>query len=195
MSSRPFTGAVMAGGASRRMGQDKATLEFNGELLWQRQVRILREAGANPVGVVRRPDQAVLSLDASTPLWFDQASGIGPLAGLHAALVACQTEWLAVVATDMPHIDAEWFHWLLGYCRPGIGAITQQADGLFEPLAAIYPRAALASANQRLTAGPHSLQSLAMHLHQENQVTVVPLPANKSAQVANWNSPQDREKP
>src|SRR5690242_13676099 len=146
-----LTGAVLAGGESRRMGRDKAALVVGDQPLWQRQVKLLRTAGAGVVGVVRRPDQPTLALPAGVPLWQDVVSGIGPLAGLHAALTACATGWLAVVATDMPRLEAGWFQWLGGFCSPGCGAMARRRDGAHEPLAAIYPPAAHAEAARRLT--------------------------------------------
>lgn len=189
MNAPIFTGAVLAGGASRRMGQDKAQLVLDTEPLWQRQVRVLREAGAARVGVVRRADQAPLPLNASTELWLDIATGIGPLAGLHAALGACQSDWLAVVATDMPHLDAKWFQWLLSFCQRGVGAMARHESGFFEPLAAIYPRTAFAEVERRAVHGPHALQALAHHLQAQQQLHVVPLPANESGRVVSWNTP------
>lgn len=186
-----LTGAVLAGGQSRRMGRDKAMLLVNGVPLWQRQVKVLREAGANPVGVVRRPDQPALDLPVDVPLWQDAVAGIGPLAGLHAALAACRTGWLAVVATDMPAIEARWFAWLARHCPPDGGAIAGRDDGLLEPLAAIYPRAALAEAARRLAGPDYSLQAFANALLTQRRLVRLPLGEADLGQVSNWNTPAD----
>jgi molybdopterin-guanine dinucleotide biosynthesis protein A len=190
--SRPgeLSGAVLAGGASRRMGQDKAQLPLNGQPLWLRQARVLQRAGAGPVGVVRQPAQAALALPPGISLWHDRVTDAGPLAGLDAALSQCPTEWLAVIATDMPALDASWFQWLRGHVRPGCGAMVRHANGDHEPLAAIYPRAALAEVARRLESGPRSLQSLADALIAAGRLTSLPLPASDGWRVANWNTPE-----
>jgi molybdopterin-guanine dinucleotide biosynthesis protein A len=186
-----LTGAVLAGGESRRMGRDKAALMIGEIPLWQRQVLLLQSAGAGVVGVVRRPGQPALGLSAQIPLWQDAVAGIGPLAGLHAALAACPTPWLAVVATDMPRIEAAWFQWLGGFCAPGRGAMAQRSDGTFEPLAAIYPQAALTEATQRLAGPDFSLQALAKSLVAQQCLASVPLPDADLWQVENWNTPAE----
>jgi molybdopterin-guanine dinucleotide biosynthesis protein A len=188
MNPGDLTGAIMAGGQSRRMGRDKALLVLDGEPLWQRQVRVLRAAGAGVVGIVRRREQAPLALPADISLWHDTVNAAGPLAGLHAALSACETEWLAVLATDMPRIDAGWFDWLGTFCRPGCGAIVRHGDGHFEPLAAIYPRGALPEVWHRLQNGPCALHALADALIARRQLAVAPLPANEEWRAANWNT-------
>lgn len=186
-----LTGAVLAGGDSSRMGHDKAALVIGASPLWQRQVLVLRAAGAALVGVVRRPGQSALGLPPEIGLWLDSAQGIGPLAGLHAALLACPTGWLAVVATDMPRIQAGWFQWLAGYCAPGCGAVARHRDGLFEPLAAIYPQEALPEVTARLAGPDYSLQSLATALMAHGRMTSVPLPDAELGQIENWNTPAD----
>ncbi len=186
-----LTGAVLAGGESRRMGRDKALLVVGAEPLWQRQVKLLRVAGAGVVGVVRRPDQTALALPADIPLWQDAVSGIGPLAGVHAALTACTTPWLAVVATDMPRLEAGWFEWLGGFCSPGCGAMARRRDGTHEPLAAIYPHAARAEVAQRLAGPNFSLQALADALIAQRLLVSVPLPDANLRQVENWNTPAE----
>lgn len=182
----------MAGGASRRMGQDKALLTLDGEPLWLRQARVLREAGAVTVGVVRQREQRPLALPADIPLWHDTIIGAGPLAGLQAALAACQTGRLAVLATDMPRIDASWFQWLLASCPAGGGAMALHPNGGHEPLAAIYPCSALAEVTLRLTRnGPRSLQSLAEFLIADGRMASVRLPPADLWRVANWNTPAE----
>lgn len=186
-----LTGAVLAGGESRRMGRDKAALVVGDNPLWQRQVKVLRSAGAGVVAVVRRPGQPALELPVDIPLWQDSMSGIGPLAGLHAALTACQTEWLAVVATDMPRLEAGWFQWLDGFCSPGCGAMVCRSDGTYEPLAAIYPQAALGEVVQRLTGPGFSLQALARALIAQQRLVSVPLPDADLWRLENWNTPAE----
>jgi molybdopterin-guanine dinucleotide biosynthesis protein A len=171
------------------MGRDKAALVVGHQPLWLRQVLMLRAAGAGVVGVVRRPGQPALPLPADVELWHDTISGTGPLAGVHAALAACPTEWLAVAATDMPRLDAGWFQWLGGFCSHGCGAISQRSDGGYEPLAAIYPQAARAEAARRLAGPDYSLQALAHALIAQKLLVGVPLPAANLRQVENWNTP------
>ena len=186
-----LTGAVLAGGGSRRMGRDKATLVVGDQSLWQRQVQLLRSAGAGVVGDVRRPDQPALVLPADVPLWLDAVSGIGPLAGVHAALTACSTGWLGVVATDMPRLDAGWFQWLGGLCSPGCGAMARRSDGTHEPLAAIYPQCARAEAAARLAGPNFSLQALADALIAQTLLVSVPLSDTDLWKVENWNTPAE----
>ena len=186
-----LTGVVLAGGQSRRMGRDKAALVVDGEALWQRQIRVLREAGATTVGVARRSDQPILALDASTPLWLDPVPDAGALAGIHAAFAATPTGWLAVLATDMPVIDAGWFLWLADHCAAGTGAIAQHVGGNFEPLCAIYPREAWDEVNRRLGAAEYRLQDLAQALRQQHRLAAVPLLETETWRVVNWNTPTE----
>lgn len=184
-----FIGAILAGGESRRMGTDKALLEFDGLPLWRRQQRVLAEAGMDEIVLVRRPGQSDLSPDI--PLRHDLLSGAGPIAGLHAALTGSSCQWLAALAVDMPAIDAGWFAGLRRHCRPGCGAVARHAGG-FEPLAAIYPVDALRLIEERIRRGEFSLQGLVAELVATGLMAVVPLPEADRRRVANWNSPADR---
>ena len=179
-------GAVLAGGESRRMGRDKAWLRVRGEPLWQRQMRVLHDAGAASVTIVRRPGQA--GFGPGVLQVRDRFPGAGPLAGLHAALFATCASHLAVLAVDMPEIDAAWFRWLGSFCRPEAGAIACHADGC-EPLAAIYPREALATVTRRLQETRLSLRELVTELAQTQRMTIVSLPESERWRVENWNLP------
>jgi len=183
-------GAVLAGGESRRMGRDKARLDWEGAPLWRRQLNVLRRAGADPVFVVRRNGQP--RLGERVRQRHDTVEGAGPLAGLHAALLALPTRWLAVLAVDMPQIDADWFCWLGQFCRPGTGAVARTSSG-FEPLAAIFPREAAVLAAAHLQRGDRSLQHLVAALVQMRRLIAVPLPASGSGRVLNWNTPTDAD--
>ncbi len=181
-------GVVLAGGESRRMGIDKARLPVAGVPLWRRQVNVLRAAGTASVAVVLRRGQPPLAPDF--PHLRDTVAASGPLAGLHAALAGRRARWVAVLAVDLPQLDAAWFRWLGGFCRPGVGAIARQARG-FEPLAAIYPREALPEATRRLRDQVFSLQCLVAALVRQRRMIAVPLPAVERWRTENWNTPQE----
>jgi molybdopterin-guanine dinucleotide biosynthesis protein A/aminoglycoside phosphotransferase (APT) family kinase protein len=184
-------GIVLAGGQSRRLGSDKAEIRVGGEPLWSRQLRVLRDAGASPVALVRRPGQPS---PQGVRVLRDLVDGAGPLAGLHAALASGPGPWIAVLAVDMPGIGPAWFRRLLGFCRPGCGAMARHAEAC-EPLAAIYPAEAMAAVTERLRRRDLSLQGLARELAASGRMMLVPLSAaeapgagslNTAAQLASW---------
>jgi molybdenum cofactor guanylyltransferase len=183
-------GVILAGGHARRLGSDKALLPLGGEPLYLRQVRVLREAGAERVVIIRRPEQAA---PAGIECWRDQWAEIGPLAGLQAALAPRAAGLVAVLAVDMPAIDAGWFHWLQQACGPGRGAMARH-DGICEPLAAIYPGEALDEVNRRRAAGDYSLQRLAVALAAVGRMRLLPVPDREQARAGSINSPADWER-
>jgi len=172
-----------------RMGRDKALLAHEARPLWERQALTLHGAGADPVAIVRAPGQPPLGLPDHLMLWHDTVTDSGPLAGLHTALTHSRTLLLAVLAVDMPRIDAWWYQWLGSYCGSSIGAMACRPDGRHEPLAAIYPRLALAEVTRRLDEPDRSLQALATALMERHLVRSVPLPAAELWRVENWNHP------
>jgi len=177
-------GAVLAGGDSQRMGSDKAELVIGGEPLWRRQVRVLREAGADPVFLVRKPGQ---SAPGGIEVRRDRVDGAGPLAGLEAALNSSLAPWVAVLAVDMPGIDAAWFRELRRLCRPGVGAMARHSQAC-EPLAAIYPIEALAEVGARLERRELSLQRLALALAAAGRMTLVPISDAEAARTVSLNT-------
>lgn len=183
-----FHGVILAGGASRRMGRDKALVEIDGTPLWRRQRDVLLAAGAKSVAVVRRPGQTPVATDVVHH--WDLIADAGPLAGLHAALNGAPGAMLAVLAVDLPAVDAAWFQWLTGHCQPGGGAVARHADG-FEPLAAIYPPTALTLVNEHLSSRHYSLQPLAAALIARGLMSVVTLPESERWRVANGNTPAE----
>jgi molybdopterin-guanine dinucleotide biosynthesis protein A len=184
-----WRGAILAGGESRRMGTDKALLEYEGLPLWERQRQVLQDSGIGDLIVVRRPGQPLL--DPAIPHVRDLVPGAGPIAGLQAALAAGPVSWLAVLAVDMPAIDAGWFEWVRRACRDDQGAVARHADG-FEPLAAVYPGSALEIIGERMQRGEFSLQGLVQALVASGRLAVLNLPESERHRVANWNSPADR---
>lgn len=184
-----LTGVVLAGGRSRRMGRNKATLRAAGELLWRRQRRVLLASGCTGVLIALRPRQR--SLGNRDREIRDRVRDAGPLAGIEAALAACSTPLLALLAVDMPRIEPAWFRRLRRLARAGRGAVFRGAAGL-EPLAAVYPREALPLVTRRLQQRQFAVHRLVGELVRAGRMKVIPLPRALHPQAANWNRPADR---
>lgn len=127
-------GWVLTGGASSRMGFDKALAEIGGRPMAVR----VAEAAAKVCGtvtVVGDPSRyGVLGL----PVIADNFPGCGPLAGIEAALGVTTADWNLIVACDMPALDTGLLEEL--FAAGGDCAVPQYADGMVEPLCAVYHR-------------------------------------------------------
>ncbi len=101
----PWTGVLLAGGRSSRMGQDKARLVWRGMPLIEHMRALLLEAGAARVAISGcYPEYGAVP---------DAVPALGPLGGLH-SLAATEPDgtWL-VVPVDMPRLAASTLHRLL----------------------------------------------------------------------------------
>lgn len=98
-----FSAAVLTGGASRRMGRDKALLEVGGVPLAVRVAGVLHAAGAAEVMAIGGDLDALRArgLDARA----DPRQGQGPLAGLLSALDEARHDVVVVVACDLPDLE------------------------------------------------------------------------------------------
>jgi len=103
-------GAILAGGASRRMGQTKATLEIDGMKLAHRVARSLVGGGARSVVLVGSDPatSSALGLEVVDDRW----PGSGPLAGLASVVSWAATDARAhrvvvVAACDQPDLSSD----------------------------------------------------------------------------------------
>ena len=138
MNDAPF-GLVLAGGRSRRMGQDKALLHRGGRSQLQHLVDLLGRHVAQ-VFVSVRHDQIGDAERSRYPMIIDRYDDIGPAAGILSALEEHQDrDWL-VVACDLPNVDDTTISHLVAsraLDKP-FTAYRSSYDGLPEPLCAIY---------------------------------------------------------
>jgi molybdopterin-guanine dinucleotide biosynthesis protein A len=187
-----YSAVVLAGGRSTRMGREKALLEVEGVPMWERQLAVLKEAGAAEIFLSARPEQTwargVKGFDA---LLTDALATGGPMVGITAGLERMTRPWLAVLAIDLPQMKAAWFQQLRKECQPGVGAVGRNGD-YFEPLAAIYPREVMSLAWEALVRGEFSLQKLIQRAVDENLMRVRSISADEGAWFENWNEPLAR---
>ena len=135
------SGFVLAGGASSRMGRDKALLQYRGTTLVEHVARAVRDV-AGSVAVVGDP----LRYGAlGYPVYRDKVPGCGPIGGLYTALSVSTADWNLVVACDMPGISATVLRALLDRAAVSERNCVAAAGphGEPEPLCAVYHRRCL----------------------------------------------------
>ncbi|HXL59087.1 MAG TPA: molybdenum cofactor guanylyltransferase [Mycobacterium sp.] len=156
----PLAAVILAGGASRRMGRDKAAVRYEGTTLVERIVSIVRPRCA-PVFVIAAPGQPLPTLDAE--VLRDEVRGVGPLVatgrGLRAAADA-GLELAFVCAVDMPLLDADLIDELAGPAVRLGADVVLPWDGRDHYLAGIYRTSLADRVGELVAAGERSMRAL-----------------------------------
>jgi molybdopterin converting factor subunit 1 len=143
MTTPALFGLVLAGGASTRMRTDKAALQYHGQpqLRWAFEL-VSKFCAASFVSV--RPDQRDDAARAGHPQIVDRQPGIGPIAGISAALLEQPKAGWLVLACDLPFLTERTLLHLIAHRDPQKIATAYRSahDGLPEPLCAIWEPAA-----------------------------------------------------
>ncbi|AQA04465.1 molybdenum cofactor guanylyltransferase [Mycobacterium sp. MS1601] len=181
-----LAGVVLAGGASRRMGRDKATVTFDGPDGVKSMVEYVVAAVASrcaPVFVIAAPGQPLPELAAT--VLRDEVRGVGPLLatgrGLRAAAGA-GADRAFVCAVDMPQMTAA----LIDELAMHTGAdVILPWDGRDHYLAGVYSTALADKVDQLIAAGERSMRALVDTVN--TQRIVMP----ETPALANVNTPAD----
>jgi molybdopterin-guanine dinucleotide biosynthesis protein A len=186
-----ISAVLLAGGQSRRMGKDKATVPFGGEPLWRIQLGLLRKLAPSEIFISAREDPAWRPAD----VYFvpDDLPSRGPLSGISAALERAPTTHLLSLAIDMPFMNERYLRSLYRGIEAGCGVIPMIA-GRAEPLAAIYPVQARADFAATLSGADFSLQKLAKELVSKRRLRIVRVKKEEEALFQNLNEPMDLER-
>lgn len=157
MQPESLTTIVLAGGQSRRMGQDKALLELDRVPLLQRVVMMAQPLSQRVLVVTAGADRYELSDCESV---VDRRLE-GPLVGFLAGLENVETEWVLLLACDLPNLAAAvvqgWIPELENLPLETIAYLPQDEKG-WEPLCGFYRSACRASLDAFVAAGGRSFQ-------------------------------------
>ena len=136
MTSRANSaGFVLAGGASRRMGRDKALLPLGETTMIEQIAAAVRGAAGNVtlIGPVGRYQHLGL------PVIPDEIENCGPLGGLYTALRVTAADWNIVVACDMPGVTETFLKQMLQAAEESGGdCLVPETGGKLDPLCAVY---------------------------------------------------------
>jgi molybdopterin-guanine dinucleotide biosynthesis protein A len=187
----PFTAVLLAGGKSRRMGQDKAYLPVEWEgvsmPLWERQLAVLKSAAPEKL-IISGPRKQ--GYPASVAVLGDDWNGVGPLGGIATCLSRTRSALLLVLAIDLPQIQPGFLKKLLARSEAGCGVVPIHHNR-FEPLIAIYPGAVLGVAIDQLREQDYVLQHFIDKLLENRLMIGYEVELSEQNQLENWNTPED----
>jgi molybdenum cofactor guanylyltransferase len=150
---------ILGGGRSRRMGRDKAGLPAGDVSLIEHLVRRLAPVAGETI-VAGGPN---LSHVDGVRQVDDRFPGMGPLAGIHAGLLAANYRWVWVVACDLPDVEPR-LGTLLCRLAVGVDAVVPRVDDGPQGLCAVYDQALAPRIASFLESGQRRVQDLLARL-------------------------------
>ena len=187
----PLNGAVMIGGKSTRMGEDKAWLDYGKgphavhlfDLLTQTTTIEKVFYSGTPLSA---PPQSI----ASETILRDRFLDFGPLGGILTLFeIDPNTAWL-VIACDLVDLQNETIAYLIQNRNPlKVGTVFFNKKKRFEPLMAIYEPHMGLQLKRSLLDGKYSFQQI----FQQLSIHQLRIPANLEAHLHNVNSMAERQ--
>lgn len=183
-----LAGAVLTGGASRRMGETKALIEIDGVPMASLVAQAVHEAGGDPVVAVGGNGDQLASL-AMTVI-ADGHAGEGPLAGVISALThfAQVADHVLIVACDLPDLAGDDLLPLVAETnrRRDLDVVVARTDQI-EPACAVWRTGSLDQLLLMFADGERALHAAI------GQLRAATVPVGASA-MRNINSPVDLDR-
>jgi len=143
-----FSVAILAGGHSRRMGQNKALLEVGGVVILQRVINAVKHLTDDLFLVANTPQ---LYQDFSLPMQPDVIPDKAALGGVYTAILQARYEWTLILACDMPLLKPEVIAFLAGYLDTA-DVVCPLVNSYPETLHAFYRKTCLPVIAQQIAA-------------------------------------------
>lgn len=148
----PASGVILAGGASRRMGRDKAFMEFEGQPLIARVADQVRQVGREVIVAGGAEPDAARYAPFADRCVADVYPGVGTLGGIHAGLQVARHELALVVACDMPFLNPDLLAWFVDAAGGWDLVVLKHEQGV-EPLHAVYRKTCLPAIEATIRSG------------------------------------------
>lgn len=184
-----MTGAILAGGRSRRMGANKALIKINDETIIQRTVRIFKDIFNETIIIANEP---LLYQGLSTRVCADIHKDTGSIGGIYTALSLSKGGHVFVAACDMPFLDKNAIQKVIDH--PAGDAVIPFIQGRFHPMHALYSKSCMKQIETLIKEKDLRLSSLIERIHVK-KLTEHDFPGiDIAASVENINTKEELER-
>ena len=191
---------ILAGGFSRRFGQDKGLLPLANKPLIEHVLDTIDKIVDEKIVVVSSKTQAenyTKVLDSKVKVFIDDDNVQSPLVGALKGFKEASNEYALLLPCDTPLLSKDVLSLLLDLCPNKNAVIPRWPNGYIEPLQAVYcTKPALEAAKKALSEGKMNMQSMVDKLRGVRYVSTLVLrqldPELKS--FFNVNTPMDLRK-
>ena len=142
MFSSKVTAVVLAGGASTRMGQDKASLRLGNKTMLERIVGELQSIFENIIVVTNTPDKYEMLHNVKFVRDCLNMEERNSLVGLYSGLKQSETPNIFVLGCDMPFVNQHLIEYMVNSLKDE-DIVIPFTNGYYEPLHAIYSRSCI----------------------------------------------------
>ncbi len=178
--------AILAGGKSSRMGQDKALLTYDNTSFIQKLCEELDFFEEKYIARGSNPDCMQKDWTRVDDIYAER----GPIGGIHAVLSTCTAGAMFFASCDMPLLQRGLVEKICGLLEEETDAvIAVSADGRIHPLCGVYRKSVTALLEQQILSGNHRL----MKALEQLQVVYLKLSEQESLLLQNINTQEEYE--
>ncbi len=166
---------------------NKALLDLQGKPFIQHVAETLQQVLAEVIVITNdRSEYAFLGL----PIYEDIYKQRGPLAGIHAALVAAKEDAVFIVPCDTPFLSPALIQFVLSRAHKGDVTVVLGGNSL-EPLCGVYRQRCLPVIEQELQRGQYSVRDCLKKLQTSIVSPPLDLQHARAHPLMNINTPED----
>ena len=178
-----YSGILLAGGKSTRMGEDKAFMIYKNRFLYEHSLSVLSVFSED------------ILISSSNPrfeksdyrLIPDETSGLGPLGGIYSCLKKIKYNYAIVLPCDLPLISGAIIEKLITASENSEITIALNHNNLPEPLVGIYSISAIPAMQEMIESNQFKMQELFTRV----KTRFVKIPRTSKNTFHNINSPDD----
>lgn len=129
-----FTCIILAGGESKRMGEDKGLKLFHNQALVTYSIQLAKEICNTIYISSNNPDYKQFEY----PIVNDLIPGKGPMGGIYSGLIASKTDWNLFLPCDTPFLQIEMLKGMQNHLHSNKVVIPKIENGRIHPLIGFY---------------------------------------------------------
>ena len=186
MNNKNIEIIILAGGKSKRMGEDKSLMKLNGKSFLQHIIEACEHISKS-IAIVGKKN---VHQKYGYPVYEDIYQNLGPLGGLYTGLMKSDYDVNLVLSCDVPLIKTDLLLKLLDAWEDEFDQIQFSANGKKMPLLALYKKECLVLCLEQIEKGDLKM----MHFVERLKHKTIPIDGDETLLISNINTREELER-